>query len=398
LARLTALLAAALLAIAAGSEAADAPIGTGLVVFSAFSGLPAFQGDERCKGLYAAHPDRSGLTRLSAPDTATFEGHYWPSFAPGGGLLSFGVFARRDARDVTTLLFALDAGTGQTRALGRSDFPHPAVWSPRGDAVLVYRARAGRLQLSRVDVRTGRVRDLVGGGFPLTTIAPSWSPDGSRIALAARGRATRTIWVMRADGSRKRRLGPRGATDPTWSPDGSRIAFFRSVGGRTELWTIRPDGRGARRLARGVLDRGRHSLIWSAGGGSLLFLREPPEREYYPGSEYEVGDLYRLQLATLRARLLTRKVIPVSSARDGDLLILRPRTVSGELVFAVVVRSGVRERVVGVTDEEDVNIGSYPAWQPRRTTVRPAVAPFAPRPEWGFCLDRLRGLRADLGG
>ena len=398
MARLTALVCAALLVTAAGSGAARAPTGNGFVVFSVFDGLPAFDGDDRCEGLYASRADGGGLRRLTAPDVRTFEGHFWPSFAPNGRLLVFGFAARRDPRDLGARLFELEPERGRTRALGTSDLLGAPAWSPRGDAILVYRLHRRAHHLARLDVRTRRTTALVSPRLPVAMLSPSWSPDGSRIAFTARGAGRDTIWVIGADGTGRRRLGPRGAAEATWSPDGRRIAFLRSAGAATDLWTIRPNGSGARRLARGVLNRGSHSVVWSPGGSSLLFLREPPPRPYYPGSEHEVGDLYRLDLGTGRARLVTRKVIPVSWADDGRLLLLRPRTAFGELVYAVVVRTRGRERIGEVTDEEDVNIGSYPAWQPRRFAFRAARPPFAPQERWGFCLDRLRALRRELSG
>jgi hypothetical protein len=203
---------------------------------------------------------------------------------------------------------------------------------------------------------------------------------------------------MNADGSGLRRL-VRDAFGPAWSPQGL-IAHFRGRAGETaDLWTMRPDGSDARLRVRGAFYRGSHSLVWSPAGSSLLFLRRPNARGYYPGIEYSVGDVVRLQLAQHRTRVVARRAIPLAWLSDGRLLVLRPRTIAGELVFAVVTlaQDGRDERVVGVTDEEDVNIGSFPAWQPRRAPLRTALAPFDPRPEWQYCLDRLRRLRASLG-
>ena len=58
--------------------------------------------------------------------------------------------------------------------------------------------------------------------------APTWSPDGSRIAFASTRQSTyRQIYVMRADGSNVIRLTQNTASEihPSWSPDGTKIAF-----------------------------------------------------------------------------------------------------------------------------------------------------------------------------
>jgi len=52
--------------------------------------------------------------------------------------------------------------------------------------------------------------------------APSWSPDGARIAWTAED----GLWTAEADGDGARRLATtRRAAPPSWSPDGSRLAF-----------------------------------------------------------------------------------------------------------------------------------------------------------------------------
>jgi Tol biopolymer transport system component len=66
--------------------------------------------------------------------------------------------------------------------------------------------------------------------------SPAWSPDGARLAFE-RGSA---LYVMRADGTKLRRLVPRqrGGTQPAWSPNGHEIAFVR----RGALYVMRADG------------------------------------------------------------------------------------------------------------------------------------------------------------
>ena len=67
-------------------------------------------------------------------------------------------------------------------------------------------------------------------------VAPSWSPDGTRIAFASNGHNFPAypnpdrdfeIWVMNADGTNPTRLTDNTAYDrsPAWSPDGTQIAF-----------------------------------------------------------------------------------------------------------------------------------------------------------------------------
>ena len=94
-------------------------------------------------------------------------------------------------------------------------------------------------------------------------VRPAWSPDGRRIAfVSSRDRHQRMqpglrtppersdIYVMNADGSRKRNL-TRGSCErrlPTWSPDGRRIAFLRGRGLRGQLYVVNADGSGLRNL------------------------------------------------------------------------------------------------------------------------------------------------------
>ncbi|KAA2261440.1 serine hydrolase [Solihabitans fulvus] len=105
---------------------------------------------------------------------------------------------------------------------------------------------------------------------------PSLSPDGSRIVYVLRttdreaDRDTRALWQVPAEGGDARRL-TNGPTDlaPTWSPDGTRIAFLRAKDGPPQLWLL-PSAGGEAEQA-GTLPLGAGAPVWSPDGGSIAF-------------------------------------------------------------------------------------------------------------------------------
>ena len=118
--------------------------------------------------------------------------------------------------------------------------------------------------------------------FPLRgdarSFEPSWSPDGTRIAVTELWRswdigtefARSTIKILSLDTGRKvavtRPRLDRVDTEPAWSPDGGTMAFARRQKGEPQtIWLIHPDGTGARQLTRG------RSPSWSAAGDRLAF-------------------------------------------------------------------------------------------------------------------------------
>jgi dipeptidyl aminopeptidase/acylaminoacyl peptidase len=78
------------------------------------------------------------------------------------------------------------------------------------------------------------------------------------------------IWTIGADGTRARLL-LRGAYAPSWSPDGSRLAFVSRRSGDEEIYIAKADGTGITRLTR--LPGPDLSPAWSSNGRQLAWSR-----------------------------------------------------------------------------------------------------------------------------
>jgi Tol biopolymer transport system component len=113
----------------------------------------------------------------------------------------------------------------------------PAVWSPRGDALLVadiwQQEESFGVHLLQVDPTSGQLTDLSGAKANVEDTSPIFSPDGAWIALTRKvaGAAMgKQLWLMRPDGSEAHYLtndtninhGP-----PQWSPDGRYLLYQR---------------------------------------------------------------------------------------------------------------------------------------------------------------------------
>ena len=249
------------------------------------------------------------MRRLAAPGKPAD-----PAFSPLGRRIAF------SSRSEIWVMF--EDGTSVRQVTVGPEPSRDPTWSPAADALAFTTGYAGDRDLYSVSADGNRLRQLTSGARrrrgarlgpdaarspscatatstsrrpgrrarPLTGGAaddrdPVWSPDGRRIAFtrlpervpapkAKKGRKrkrpaprVRELWVMRANGSKARRLKqlPAAVSAPAWSPDGRLLAFAMGRSGRRGLYTIRSTGHGVRQVASRAADP--RAIDWQPRGG-----------------------------------------------------------------------------------------------------------------------------------
>jgi len=161
--------------------------------------------------IYSAEADGSRLRTLVRNAADSF-----PSWSPDGRLL---LFQRRECSQSKcgTAVSVIRADGSRRRRVALVP-RHPggnlsAVWSPDGRRIAFERPRAGQFgdEIVVVDVEGSGLRNLTTGVSDAS--AAAWSPDGRTIAYES----SRSIYVMDADGSNKRRFVDIGLR-PAWRP------------------------------------------------------------------------------------------------------------------------------------------------------------------------------------
>lgn len=207
--------------------------------------------------LYVITADGTGLRRLARCGDCGWH---------GGPLLSWSPESRQIVLAADDGLRVVDVDIGAQRRLTRAG-GKPA-WSPDGSRIAY--AWSNQLFTIKPD---GSVQKRVAVAGPEIDDA-AWSPDGTRIAFDAVDK----IYVVDADGSHLRLLvsGPPGGGPgtPSWSPDGSRIVFFDTPhshrGYTASVWVMRPDGTDRRRLYHSGCCVGQWSPpVWSPDGNAV---------------------------------------------------------------------------------------------------------------------------------
>jgi acid phosphatase type 7 len=216
-----------------------------------------------------------------------------------------------------------------------------AVFSPQGRRIAL--AARGSLWVMQAD---GKDLRSLSGGRRIPAREPTWSPAGDELAFAGGPRGRRDIFRIGAAGGAPVRMASSRADErsPAWSADGE-IAFVRSTrAGGDELYAVDPRTAATRRLTRSRPDEADPS--WSPDGTRIAFTRR----------RAGARDLYVMSADGTRARRLTRGRVVSAPAWSPD---------GRRIVFAMVARD--RRQLFTIGEDES----------PRQLT-RSRSAPDAP--------------------
>jgi Tol biopolymer transport system component len=263
---------AVLLGVLAGAAATHASTErrTGTIAFLRLS-----NGSSGGLSLFVIKPDGSGLRRLTPAGTSVSGyGYQW---APDGTRIAY-----TDSRG--SLWVVHPDGTGRKLLVKTSRFTSLGLsWSPDSKAIAV-RSPGAVADLTKPIGYASWIEVVpVDGGAPRSLPSvnagdPAWSPASNVIAYTSKG----GLWLIRSDGSKPRLVAHDdpvlGLGGPTWSPDGTKLALGTAIRGSrltsryAGIAVVDADGGDLHVITSHA--NNEFGFAWSPDGRSILYSRE----------------------------------------------------------------------------------------------------------------------------
>jgi Tol biopolymer transport system component len=324
----------------ATAKHANRLINNGVIVFNRSEEAP----DGGLTNLLYEISPLGGPPRLLIPGDHVVDGH--ATWSPDGSKLAFD----RSRHQLEAKVVVANADGSAVREIADGYGP---IWSPNGREI-AFGSSSSRLFVMRPDGsgkrRLGSPRIEVGDA--------AWSPNGHQLAFAG-GPVSRSrdhIYVVGENGRGEHQLTHVGVDAFAWSPDGKLIAFSNGDNRHTKLNLVSSDGRKTRRLLTfspasvGIIT----SVAWSPNGKTISFQGFAGAEGDGPESTYIVRP---------SGRGLTRVRLSEDGqgwSPDGRALIFRT-TYRKSDAFEIVNSRGRLLRWIDISRANDYD----PAWQPR---------------------------------
>lgn len=220
------------------------------------------------------HPTEPAKLWSRNPKYDLYNTVWLPNYDRSGAHLA----VTKKVSDDSSSLFIVDDGQPARAVLTRKDIILAPSWSPDGKRIALgvgefpgFSSPLGPAktpaQVAIVNADGSSFRFVTSG--PNSNAFPSFAPDGEHIVYRTEGPGGQGLRILNLEDQSSKALTDAWDNFPIWSPRGDLIAFMRLVDGNFEIFTIHPDGTELKQLTHTVGNEAH--MAWSPDGERMLF-------------------------------------------------------------------------------------------------------------------------------